>query len=165
MAGLALLLTLALGLTGRFAVLTPWGRTLISGLVNGARIGRYGRIDVYGLKGDVWHDFTLDRVTVTLGSPAKGDPKWGAFGICSGKPNYGQFENDFWSISFFPAVYPCRFTAADTAGNLFQFKINSGPQSPGGLKVSCPGDVSNPAWCASAQVVDTQQINAAKPLP
>lgn len=107
----------------------------------------------------------LDRVTVTLGSPAKGDPKWGAFGICNGKPNYGQFENDFWSISFFPAVYPCRFTAADTAGNLFQFKINSGPQSPGGLKVSCPGDVSNPAWCASAQVVDTQQINAAKPLP
>ncbi|MBS0295693.1 MAG: translocation/assembly module TamB domain-containing protein [Proteobacteria bacterium] len=60
-----MLLVLSAGLIGRFAVLTPWGRDIVSGIVNGKSLGRWGRINVYGLKGDVWSDFTLDRVTVT----------------------------------------------------------------------------------------------------
>jgi translocation and assembly module TamB len=60
-----LLLLVGTGLIGRFAVLTPWGRDLISGIVNGQSLGRLGRINVYGLRGDLWGDFTLDRVTVT----------------------------------------------------------------------------------------------------
>ncbi len=62
---MVVLLVLALGLGGRFAVLTPWGRDIVGGFVNGKELGRYGRINVYGLRGDVWGDFTLDRVTVT----------------------------------------------------------------------------------------------------
>ncbi len=50
---------------GRYGVLSPAGRDLVSSFVNGKKVGRYGRINVYGLKGDLWDDFHLDRVTVT----------------------------------------------------------------------------------------------------
>ncbi|MBX7248109.1 MAG: translocation/assembly module TamB domain-containing protein [Caulobacteraceae bacterium] len=50
---------------GRWGVLTPAGRDLVSTFVNGKQISRYGRINVYGLRGDLWDDFTLSRVTVT----------------------------------------------------------------------------------------------------
>ena len=50
---------------GRWGVLSPAGRDLVSSFVNGKQISRYGRINVYGLRGDLWNDFTLDRVTVT----------------------------------------------------------------------------------------------------
>lgn len=50
---------------GRWGVLSPAGRDLVSSFVNGKQISRYGRINVYGLRGDLWDDFTLDRVTVT----------------------------------------------------------------------------------------------------
>ena len=65
--GLASLLLIfsATGLVSRFAVLTPWGRGIVSGFVNGKSLGRIGRINVYGLRGDVWSDFSLERVTVT----------------------------------------------------------------------------------------------------
>jgi len=59
----ALLLTFAL--LGRYGVLSPAGRDVVSTFVNGKKLGRYGRINVYGLRGDLWSDFTLERVTVT----------------------------------------------------------------------------------------------------
>jgi translocation and assembly module TamB len=49
----------------RYGLVSDTGRELVSGFVNGKKLGRYGRIDVYGLRGDVWSDFTLERVTVT----------------------------------------------------------------------------------------------------
>lgn len=58
-------LTAALLAVGRWGVLTPAGRELVSTFVNGTKLGRYGRINVYGLRGDLWDDFTLTRVTVT----------------------------------------------------------------------------------------------------
>jgi translocation and assembly module TamB len=60
-----LVLVLVVGLGGRYGVLSPAGRDLVSSFVNGKKLGRYGRINVYGLKGDLFDDFTLDRVTVT----------------------------------------------------------------------------------------------------
>lgn len=59
----ALLMLVFLG--GRFAVLSPAGRDLVVGFVAGKELGRYGRINVEGLSGDLWDDFTLERVTVT----------------------------------------------------------------------------------------------------
>lgn len=53
------------GILTRYGVLSGPGRDLVSGFVNGKKLGRYGRINVYGLKGDLWDDFTLERVTVT----------------------------------------------------------------------------------------------------
>lgn len=65
--GLMVLSVLAVVLVGagRLAVLTPAGRDLVLSFVEGKRIGRYGRINVQGLSGDLWNDFTLERVTVT----------------------------------------------------------------------------------------------------
>lgn len=63
-AGLAVLLVVLFAV-GRWGVLTPAGRKLVSTFVNGTEMGRYGRLNVYGLKGDLWDDFTLERVTVT----------------------------------------------------------------------------------------------------
>jgi translocation and assembly module TamB len=62
-------LLFAAGVGGRFAVLTPWGRSWVETVVSGKELGRFGRLNVYGLKGDLWHDFTLDRATI---SDAKG---------------------------------------------------------------------------------------------
>lgn len=52
------LVALRLGLT------SGPGRDLVSGFVNGAEVGRYGRIDVSDVRGDLWDDFTIGRVTV-----------------------------------------------------------------------------------------------------
>ncbi len=41
------------------------GRELVTSFVTGKKISRYGRINVEGLKGDLFNDFTLGRVTVT----------------------------------------------------------------------------------------------------
>ncbi|WP_396593946.1 translocation/assembly module TamB domain-containing protein [Brevundimonas sp. R86498] len=59
----ALILVLVFG--GRMYLLTGPGRELVTGFVTGQKIGRYGRINVEGLSGDLFNDFTLDRVTVT----------------------------------------------------------------------------------------------------
>lgn len=64
LAALALLAVLLVG-AGRLAVLTPAGRDLVVSFVAGKKIGRYGRINVEGLSGDLFDDFTLERVTVT----------------------------------------------------------------------------------------------------
>lgn len=60
---LALVLVLVFG--GRMYLLTGPGRDLVTGFVTGQKISRYGRINVEGLSGDLFDDFTLARVTVT----------------------------------------------------------------------------------------------------
>ncbi|WP_409840428.1 hypothetical protein, partial [Brevundimonas sp.] len=60
---LALALILALG--GRKYLLSGPGRDLVTSFVAGQKIGRYGRINVEGLSGDLFDDFTIGRVTVT----------------------------------------------------------------------------------------------------
>lgn len=60
---LALAIVAAIG--GRMYLVSDSGRELISSFVTGKKISRYGRINVEGLKGDLFNDFTLGRVTVT----------------------------------------------------------------------------------------------------
>ena len=62
--GLVLLVAAAL-FGGRLYIVSDAGRELVTGFVQGQKISRYGRINVYGLKGDLFDDFTLERVTVT----------------------------------------------------------------------------------------------------
>jgi len=50
---------------GRAYIVSDAGRELVTSFVAGKKISRYGRINVYGLKGDLFDDFTLERVTVT----------------------------------------------------------------------------------------------------
>lgn len=59
----ALLVLLLVG--GRMYLVSDAGRELVTSFVAGKKIGRYGRINVEGVKGDLFDDFTIDRVTVT----------------------------------------------------------------------------------------------------
>ncbi|MDI6624720.1 MAG: hypothetical protein QME55_08315, partial [Brevundimonas sp.] len=59
----ALLLVTAVG--GRMYLLSDSGRDLVTTFVAGKKVGRYGRINVEGVRGDLFDDFTIDRVTVT----------------------------------------------------------------------------------------------------
>ncbi|WP_372706342.1 translocation/assembly module TamB domain-containing protein [Brevundimonas sp.] len=52
---------------GRMYLLSGPGRDLVTSFVEGKRLGRYGRINVSGVRGDLFDDFTIDRVTVTDG--------------------------------------------------------------------------------------------------
>ncbi|MEG0819206.1 MAG: hypothetical protein RSG56_07150, partial [Brevundimonas sp.] len=60
-----LALTIVLAVGGRMYLVSDSGRELITSFVAGKKISRYGRINVEGLKGDLFDDFTLGRVTVT----------------------------------------------------------------------------------------------------
>jgi len=62
--GLLVLLIIAL-IGGRMYIVSDAGRDLITGFVQGQKISRYGRINVEGLQGDLFDDFTIRRVTVT----------------------------------------------------------------------------------------------------
>ena len=59
----ALLLVTLVG--GRMYLLSESGRSLVTSFVAGKKLGRYGRINVEGVRGDLFDDFTIDRVTVT----------------------------------------------------------------------------------------------------
>ncbi|HEX8662279.1 MAG TPA: hypothetical protein VF686_10480, partial [Brevundimonas sp.] len=61
---LAALLIVAL-VGGRMYLLSGPGRELVTSFVAGKKLGRYGRINVEGVRGDLFDDFTIDRVTVT----------------------------------------------------------------------------------------------------
>ena len=50
---------------GRFYLLSGPGRDLVTSFVAGKKLGRYGRINVEGVQGDILDDFTIRRVTVT----------------------------------------------------------------------------------------------------
>jgi translocation and assembly module TamB len=49
----------------RFGVLTDPGRALIQAELDKASLGRFGRLHVEGLRGDVWRDFTIARLTLS----------------------------------------------------------------------------------------------------
>ncbi|MES2834832.1 MAG: translocation/assembly module TamB domain-containing protein [Pseudomonadota bacterium] len=60
---IALLVVTAVG--GRFYLLSGPGRELVTSFVAGKKLGRYGRINVEGVSGDILDDFRIRRVTVT----------------------------------------------------------------------------------------------------
>lgn len=64
LAVLAILVTVTV-VGGRMYLLSESGRSLVTSFVAGKKIGRYGRINVYGVQGDLFDDFTIERVTVT----------------------------------------------------------------------------------------------------
>ncbi|GAA0654364.1 translocation/assembly module TamB domain-containing protein [Brevundimonas lenta] len=64
LAVLAAVLVVAL-VGGRMYLLSGPGRELVTSFVAGKKVGRYGRINVEGVKGDLFDDFTIDRVTIT----------------------------------------------------------------------------------------------------
>lgn len=51
-------------LTARYGVLLPQGRLLIEARANGVKIGRFGRLEVEGLSGDIWRNFSVRRLTI-----------------------------------------------------------------------------------------------------
>ncbi|WP_332771802.1 translocation/assembly module TamB domain-containing protein [Phenylobacterium sp.] len=59
------LLVTAAALTTRFGVLLPQGRLLIEARASGLKLGRFGKLKIEGLGGDVWRDFTIRRLTVS----------------------------------------------------------------------------------------------------
>ena len=63
--GLLALLAAALAATARYGVLTPPGRRLAESALNGLKVGGYGRLNVEGLDGDLWRDFTLRHLTIS----------------------------------------------------------------------------------------------------
>ena len=66
LAGLVVLLDAVL-VGARYYVATDGGRERVSALVQDLKLSRFGRLHVYGLKGDVLKDFSVDRITVTDG--------------------------------------------------------------------------------------------------
>ena len=48
----------------RYGPLTPAGRRMVEATVTGQSAGRLGRLRVEGLRGDIWGDFTLARLTI-----------------------------------------------------------------------------------------------------
>lgn len=60
---LALLVVTLVG--GRIYLLSGPGRELVTSFVEGKKLGRYGRINVQGVSGDILDDFRIARVTVT----------------------------------------------------------------------------------------------------
>jgi len=58
----ALLLILA---GARYGVLLPQGRFMIEAAANGLKIGRFGRLKVEGISGDIWRDVRVRKLTVS----------------------------------------------------------------------------------------------------
>jgi len=67
LAGLAALgLMLAAVLTtGRYGVLLPQTRLLIEARTDGLKLGRFGRLKIEGIEGDIWRRFTVRRLTIS----------------------------------------------------------------------------------------------------
>lgn len=59
-----LLLLVGVGLTTRYGVLVPQVRQLIEARTDGLKIGRFGRLKLEGLSGDIWRDLRVRRLTV-----------------------------------------------------------------------------------------------------
>lgn len=62
-AGLLVLVAAAL-VGGRYYIASDGGREMVLQRLQDLKISRYGRLKVYGLKGDLLSDFTIDRVTL-----------------------------------------------------------------------------------------------------
>ncbi|HEY9219007.1 MAG TPA: translocation/assembly module TamB, partial [Phenylobacterium sp.] len=52
-------------LATRYGVLLPQSRLLIEARTDGLKLGRFGRLKIYDLRGDVWRDFSVRRLTVS----------------------------------------------------------------------------------------------------
>ena len=59
------LIVAAAGLAVRYGALTPQGRLMIAARTSGLRLGRFGRLKLENLSGDVWRDFTVGRLTIS----------------------------------------------------------------------------------------------------
>jgi translocation and assembly module TamB len=62
-AGLLVLVAAAL-VGGRYYIASDGGREMVLQRLQDLKISRYGRLKVYGLKGDLLSDFTIDRITL-----------------------------------------------------------------------------------------------------
>ena len=49
----------------RYGVLLPQARLLITAATNGLKVGRFGRLRIEGLSGDIWSDLSIDRLTIS----------------------------------------------------------------------------------------------------
>ncbi|MHB8529430.1 MAG: translocation/assembly module TamB domain-containing protein [Caulobacteraceae bacterium] len=54
----------ALAVVIRLGPLTPAGRQVVESEANGLKLGRLGRLEARGLKGDVWRDFSIERLAI-----------------------------------------------------------------------------------------------------
>ena len=62
---LAVLLVGGVGLVTRFGVNTAPGLLLVEARANGLKLGRYGKLKIEGLRGDLWRNFTVRRLTIS----------------------------------------------------------------------------------------------------
>ncbi len=62
---IALVLIAALALLARFGVATDPGRRLVEAELNTLTVGRFGKLHVEGLDGDIWTDFSVRRLTIS----------------------------------------------------------------------------------------------------
>lgn len=53
-----------LGALVRFGVLLPQVQMMIEARTDGLKLGRFGRLKLYGLHGDLWRRFSVDRLTI-----------------------------------------------------------------------------------------------------
>jgi translocation and assembly module TamB len=65
----ALCAVVLIGLLGvlavtRYGVLLPQARLMIEARTDGLKIGRFGRLKIEGLSGDIWRDFTIRTLTI-----------------------------------------------------------------------------------------------------
>lgn len=60
-----LVLTAAALVGGRYYIGSDSGRERVAALLQNQKLSRYGRLNVYGVKGDLLHDFSIDRLTVS----------------------------------------------------------------------------------------------------
>lgn len=65
--GLLVLLALVVGLVAlvRIGAVLPQGQHLVEQALNGRQIGRLGRLQIMGLRGDVWGNFSIERLTLS----------------------------------------------------------------------------------------------------
>lgn len=61
---LVLIASILTGTVGVFGLLTPQGRLFIEAKANGLKIGRFGKLKIEGLTGNIWGDFQVRHVTV-----------------------------------------------------------------------------------------------------
>ncbi|HYD46139.1 MAG TPA: translocation/assembly module TamB, partial [Phenylobacterium sp.] len=53
-----------LGALVRFGVLLPQVQLMIEARTDGLKLGRFGRLKIYGLSGDLWRRFKVERLTI-----------------------------------------------------------------------------------------------------
>jgi len=62
---LTILVLIALGLAAtRYGVLLPQARLMIEARTDGLKIGRFGKLKIVGLGGDIWRDLTIRQLTL-----------------------------------------------------------------------------------------------------